>query len=93
LDGELKEKIFTMNDSSIIPCLFSDLNINDKVQIIHYHLYKNGYWQSPSFIDYIYLGIDEGYYYFQNVNYIHERFRMKKESEDNHTFLGKYKEN
>jgi hypothetical protein len=28
----------------VMPCTFADLEIGDKVQIKHYHLYKDGYW-------------------------------------------------
>lgn len=80
----------SLHKGVIIPCDFSDLEIGDKVQIKHYHLYKDGYWQSPSFIDYKYLGVKNKEHNFQNVNYEHEHFRMKKEFEDNHVFLGKY---
>ena len=75
----------------VMPCTFSDLQVGDKVQIKHYHLYKDGYWQSPSFIDYKYLGVKNGEHHFQNVNFEHEHFRMKKDFEDNHVFIGKYK--
>lgn len=81
----------TLRKGVVIPCTFSDLQIGDKVQIKHYHLYKDGYWQSPSFIGYKYLGVKNGEHHFQNVNYEHEHFRMKKDFEDNHVFLGKYK--
>ena len=75
----------------VTPCIFSDLEIGDKVLIKHYHFYIDGCWQDPSFIDYKYLGIKNGEHHFQNVSYEHEHFRMKKEFEDNHVFLGKYK--
>jgi hypothetical protein len=80
-----------LSQVAVMPCAFSDLEIGDKVQIKHYHLYKYGYWQSPSFIDYKYIGVKNGEHHFQNVNYEHEHFRMKKDFEDNHVFIGKYK--
>jgi hypothetical protein len=80
-----------LHKHSVVPCTFSDLEIGDKVKIKHYHLYKDGHWQLPSFIDYIYLGIKNGEHHFKNVNYEHEHFRMKKDFEDKDVFLGKYK--
>ena len=79
-----------MSESELIICGFSDLSIGDKVRIKHYHLFKYGYWQSPSFNDYKYLGLKNGEHYFQNVNYEHEHFRMKKEFQEKDVFEGKY---
>lgn len=81
----------SLRKHAVIPCAFSDLEVGDVVQIRHYHLYKDGYWQLPSVIDYKYIGVKNGEHHFENVNYEHEHFRMKKEFEDNHNFLGKYK--
>ena len=81
----------TLRNGDIIHCTLPDLKIGDEVQIKHYHLYKDGYWQLPSYQDYKYIGILNGKYHFQNVNNEHEHFKMKTHFEDNHVFIGKYK--
>lgn len=86
-----KKKNPASNQDGVMPCTLSDLQIGDKVQIKHYHLYKYGSWQSPSFIDYKYLGVKDNQHHFENVKYQHERFRMQSEYQDRHVFLGRYK--
>lgn len=77
-------------DSKYKYCALSDLKYGDRVCIKHYHLYKDGYWQMSSLIDYIFVGRFGDEYYFQNVNVDCENFKMREEFEDKDVFLGKY---
>ena len=80
----------TIAKPNVVCCALSELKKGDKVRIDHAHLYKDGYWQNWSHIDYIFLGKKGREYHFQNVHYEREHFRMKKNIEDNHVFAGRF---
>lgn len=79
-----------MNKKNIIHCKLNNLKDGDTVKIKHYTLYNNGYWQSPMFVDYLFLGLVDGQYHFGNVNDARERFRTEAIMSDCHEFMGKY---